>query len=305
MPAEEWAAEVSIDAALVRRVLDVQFPELELEELRLLGEGWDNSVWIVDERWVFRFPRREIAVAPGERQVVLLPRLGPLLPLPIPQPVFVGRPGDDFRWPFFGTPLLPGTEAAQAVSDDAAHGSAAAALAGFLRALHDSALLELEGVDALPFDPMRRADMSFRVPRARARMAELRALRLWDPPAAVEEILAEAEALPPATGLAVAHGDLHLRHLLIGDDGAPSAVIDWDDLCRADPCIDFLLYWSFLPPVARPAFLDVYPVAKERLLRARVLSLFLCGSLAVFARHEGLPALERGCVAGLERTIAG
>ena len=303
MPAEEWAAEVSIDAALVRRVLAAQFPELALGSLRVLGEGWDNSVWIVDERWVFRFPRREVAVAPGERQVVLLPRLGAFLPLPIPQPVFVGRPDDDFPWPFFGAPLLPGNEAAQ-VSNDGAREATAVALAGFLRALHDPALLELDGIDALPFDPTGRSDMSFRVPRARARMTELFALGLWDPPAAVEEILALAEPLPPATGLAVAHGDLHLRHLLIGDDGALSAVIDWDDLCRGDPCIDFVLYWSFLPPAARPAFLDAYPVAEEPLLRARVLSLFLCGSLAVLARHEGLPALERGCVAGLERTIA-
>src|SRR4029077_2913633 len=86
VPAEEWAAEVSIDAALVRRVLAAQFPELDLVCLRLLGEGWDNSVWIVDERWVFRFPRREVAVAPGERQVVLLPRLAPRLALPLPRP---------------------------------------------------------------------------------------------------------------------------------------------------------------------------------------------------------------------------
>jgi aminoglycoside phosphotransferase (APT) family kinase protein len=301
MPAEEWAAEVSIDAPRVRRALAAQFPDLAIESLRLLGEGWDNSVWIVDERWVFRFPRRQVAVEPGERQVVLLPRLGPRLPLPIPRPAFVGRPDEHFPWPFFGSPLLPGREAAAAGPGDA---RAATALAGFLRALHDPSLLELEGVDDLPHDPNRRADMSFRVPRARARMAELRGLGLWDAPAAVDTILGEAEALPPATGLAVVHGDLHLRHLLVGEDGAPSAVIDWDDLCRADPCIDLLLYWGFLSPAARPAFLDAYPVAEERLLRARVLSLFLCGSVAVYARHEGLPGLESGCVAGLERTMA-
>ena len=100
MPADEWAAETAIDAALVRRMLVSQFPELALDSLRLLGEGFDNSVWLVDERSVFRFPRREVAVAPGERQVALLPRLAPFLPLPIPQPVFVGQPDEHFRWPF-------------------------------------------------------------------------------------------------------------------------------------------------------------------------------------------------------------
>jgi aminoglycoside phosphotransferase (APT) family kinase protein len=102
----------------------------------------------------------------------------------------------------------------------------------------------------------------------------------------------------------VAHGDLHLRHLLVGDDGRPTAVIDWDDICRADPAVDLVLYWSFLPPAARPAFRESYPVSDEGLLRARVLSLFLCGALAVYARHQRLRPLERETIAGIERTLA-
>jgi aminoglycoside phosphotransferase (APT) family kinase protein len=304
MPADEWAAEVAVDHALVRRVLASQFPELELGSLRLLGDGWDNSVWLVDERFVFRFPRREIAVAPGEREVVLLPRLAPLLPLPVPEPVFVGQPDDDFPWPFFGAPMLPGREAARIALDDDRRGRAAGPLARFLRALHDPALLELDGVEALPHDPTRRADSAYRSLRMRERADELRRLELWDAPAALEAVLAEAESLPSPTGRAVVHGDLHLRHLLVSDGGEPTAVIDWDDLCVADPSIDLMLYWSHLPPTARAAFRDVYPATEEQLLRARVLSLFLCGSLAVYGRHEGLPALEREAIAGIERTLA-
>ena len=62
VPAREWQADVVVEAGLVRRLLGDQFDELELRSLEPLGEGWDNSVWLVDERWVFRFPRREIAV---------------------------------------------------------------------------------------------------------------------------------------------------------------------------------------------------------------------------------------------------
>lgn len=294
-----------MDEALVRRVLASQFQELELGSLRLLGEGWDNSVWLVDEHFVFRFPRRQVAVAPGEREVVLLPRLAPLLPLPVPEPVFVGQPDDDFPWPFFGAALLPGREAADAAFDDDRRSRAARPLARFLQALHDPALLELDGVDALPHDPMRRADSAYRAARMRERAAELRELGLWAAPPALEAVLADAETLPPATGLAVVHGDLHLRHLLVSDDGEPTAVIDWDDLCVADPSIDLILYWSLLPPAARAGFRDAYPAAEQQLLRARVLSLFLCGSLAVYARHQGLPALEREAISGLERSLAG
>jgi aminoglycoside phosphotransferase (APT) family kinase protein len=300
MPADEWAAEVEVDEALVRRVLAEQFPGLVLDSVRLLGEGWDNFVWVVDERFVFRFPRREIAVPAVERQVELLPRLAPLLPLQIPLPELVGTPSELFRWPFFGAPFLPGREIADVAPGEAARIAAARPLAGFPRTLHS---LELEGASELPVDPMGRADMGFRVGRARARMSELIELGIWEPPERVEQLLEEAAALPPPSGLVVAHGDLHLRHLLLHDDGLPAAVVDWDDLCRGDPSIDLLLYWCFLPPAGRVAFREVYPATDEQLLRARVLSLFLCGALAVFARHRRLPALERECVAGLERTI--
>jgi aminoglycoside phosphotransferase (APT) family kinase protein len=304
VPAREWRAEVTVDAALVRRLLHDQFAELELRSLEQLGEGWDNSVWLVDEQWVFRFPRREIAVPAVARQVALLPRLAPHLPLPIPEPFFTGVPGEGFPWPFFGAQLLRGREAAYASSSDGDRARAARPLGEFLRALHDPALLELPGVDALPVDPMGRADMARRVPMARERLAELSEAGIWDAPPAAEEVVDAAAALPSPSGRAVAHGDLHLRHLLVEDDGTPSAVIDWDDLCVGDPAIDLVLYWSFLPLSARPEFLDVYPVAEDGLLRARLLSLFLCGALAVYGRHEGEPALEREAVAGLERTLA-
>jgi aminoglycoside phosphotransferase (APT) family kinase protein len=305
VPAGEWRAEVAVDAGLVRRLLREQFAVLSLRSLEPFGEGWDNSVWLVDEQWVFRFPRRQIAVPAVARQVEMLPRLAPLLPLPIPEPAFVGRPGSGFPWPFLGAPLLPGREAAQARLGDDERALAARPLAGFLRALHATAPLALEGVDGLPVDPMGRGDMVKRVQMTRDRLVELREAGIWEAPPEVEETLAEAVVLPPPSRSAVVHGDLHLRHLLVAKDGKPAAVIDWDDLCVGDPAIDLVLYWSFLPPAARDGFLAVYPVDDEQRLRARVLSLFLCGALAVYGRHEGERALELEAVAGLDRTVTG
>jgi hypothetical protein len=51
-----WRAEVVVDAALARKLL-AQFPELTVESLRPLAEGWDRTVWLVNEHWVFGFPR--------------------------------------------------------------------------------------------------------------------------------------------------------------------------------------------------------------------------------------------------------
>ena len=110
----EWDAEVTVDGVLVRSLLSEQFPELDARSARLLGEGWDNSVWVVEESWAFRFPRRAIAIPGVEREISVLPRLAPLLPAPIPEPRFVGTPSERFPWPFFGAPLLAGREPADA-----------------------------------------------------------------------------------------------------------------------------------------------------------------------------------------------
>src|SRR6185437_6834136 len=56
-----WSAEVELDEGLVRRLIG-QFPELPVRSLRMLAEGWDNTVWLANERYAFRFPRRRIAI---------------------------------------------------------------------------------------------------------------------------------------------------------------------------------------------------------------------------------------------------
>jgi aminoglycoside phosphotransferase (APT) family kinase protein len=293
----EWAAEVTVDAALARRLIGDQFPELELSSLRLLGEGWDTTVWLVDDKWVFRFPRRSYPVAGLENEIAYLPRLAPLLPLPIPVPTLVGQPSVEFGWPFYGAPFLPGRELADARLDDEARIALGRPLGEFLRALH---AVELDA--ELPVDPVRRADMSFRVPKTIERFAGLEQLGLWEATADAHKLVEAARELPAPQPVAVCHGDLHLRHLLVDGRGAAASVIDWIDLSRNDPGVDFTLYWSTLPPQGRAEFLDAYgPVTDEQLLRARVLSFFLCGTLAVYGEHERLPALKREALDGLKR----
>lgn len=52
----EWSPEIVVEEPLARQLLAAQFPGLELASMRLAGEGWDNTAWLVDERWLFRFP---------------------------------------------------------------------------------------------------------------------------------------------------------------------------------------------------------------------------------------------------------
>lgn len=296
----EWAAEVTVGEALARELIEELAPELELRSLQLLGQGWDMTVWLVDDRWVFRFPRRE-AVIPGlGNEISYLPTLGPLVPLPIPKPTLLGKPTPAYPWPFYGAPFLHGRELAVAGLDDGARAALGRPLGEFLRSLHDTKL------DAeLPLDPFRRADMTFRVPRTRERLAELEQLGLWEAPPAAYEVIESAAELGPPQRTALVHGDLHLRHLLVDDDGHATAVIDWIDLSYSEPGVDLALYWSVLPDEGRAEFRDAYgPISDEQLLFGRILALFLCGTLAVYGHHEGMPMLKQEALSGLERTVS-
>jgi aminoglycoside phosphotransferase (APT) family kinase protein len=81
-------------------------------------------------------------------------------------------------------------------------------------------------------------------------------------------------------------------------------VIDWGDLCLADPAVDLsLAYGAFAGP-ARAALLAAYgPVPPARELAARVLAVSLCAALAEYAADEDRPVLLAESLAGLRRAV--
>jgi aminoglycoside phosphotransferase (APT) family kinase protein len=290
-----WSAEVAVDEDLARKLIGRQFPEVELRSLRRLGEGWDNTVWLADERWAFRFPRRGVAIPGFERELAALPLLAPRLPLPIPAPVFTGEPAEGFPWPWFGAAHIPGGEPL-GLSEPARRGLARP-FARFLRALHSAPI-----PDGMPADPMGRADMQVRVPKTDESLIELENEGLWRTPDSVRRLLEAAHELAPPEPAVVCHGDLHMRHLLVDEQGALTGVIDWGDICRGAPAVDLTLLWSLLPPAGRAEFVAEYGgVRKDQLVRARVLAINLCAVLALYGHHERMEAVEREALLGLER----
>ncbi|HEY2948323.1 MAG TPA: phosphotransferase [Micromonosporaceae bacterium] len=302
--APEWVAEHEITADAAADLIHRQFPALRDAPIEPLATGWDNTVYLVACRWVFRFPRRAVALPGVRRELAVLPRLAERLPLPIPAPELIGEPTPEYPWPFFAARLIPGRELADADLPDAERAGAGATLGRFLNVLHDPALAAEVGGE-LPRDPMRRGDPGARVPKARVRLARLEQRGLWRPDPTVDRLLAGAERVGPPTAAVVVHGDLHSRHLLVAGDGGAAGVIDWGDLCLADPAVDLSLAYAAFAGAARAALLSAYgPVDADRETRARVLALDLCATLADYAAAEGRSALLRESLAGLRRAVA-
>lgn len=323
----EWTPEQEVDAGRAAELIAAQFPALRGLPVVPFATGWDNTVHLVGGEWVFRFPHRAVALPLLARETAVLPRLAGRLPLPVPDPELVGEPSARFLWPFWGARLVPGRELAEAGLPEDRRTPAAAAVGSFLRALHDPALTAsvvsglthhpaaLAGVPGLsadpaaavlPVDPMGRADPGRRSPLTRQRLGRLAERGVWQPDPAVFRLLDDAEPLGPSTTPPVlVHGDLHQRHLLLDDAGRASGVIDWGDVCLADPAVDLSLAYGGFSGPARAALLDAYgPVPPDRAVRARVLALSLSAALAEYAHDEGRAPLLRESLAGLSRAVA-
>jgi aminoglycoside phosphotransferase (APT) family kinase protein len=293
-----WEADlVAVDEALARRLL--RSAGRDARSLRHLSEGWDRSVWVADEELVVGFPRRGLVVPMIEREIALLPRLAPLVPAPIPEPMLVGEPSEEFPWPFYATRFLPGEEAASAPLDDEQRVAVGIDLARFLRALH---AVELDA--ELPVDVNGRADMPGRAEQIRELTARLATGGLWVAPPAVEDLLEAAVALaPPRLGTLV-HGDLYPRNFLV-HEGRLSGVIDWIDLGRSDPAIDLSWLWSAVPPHGRDEVAAAYGgIDEAALLRSRVLAVFFACVILEYAEASGHAALGAFARAAFARTLA-
>jgi aminoglycoside phosphotransferase (APT) family kinase protein len=234
------AAEVVIDAPLVRTLLQDQHPDLAALPLTHPVFGWDNVMFRLGDELQVRLPRRLASAPLILREQRWLPELAPVLPLPVPAPLRVGRPGEGYPWAWSVCTWLPGGPAATTPPRDAA--DAAHALGEFLRALHRPA-----PADA-PYNRFRGVPLVDRDAALHERLEYLgdevdaRAVRdLWT------DCLAAPAWSSPALWL---HGDLHPANVLV-HAGTVSAVIDFGDITAGDPATDLSVAWMMLPPSAR------------------------------------------------------
>jgi aminoglycoside phosphotransferase (APT) family kinase protein len=189
-----------------------------------IDDGYDFEVAIVDDDWVFRFPRRSAVEEALELEIALLPTLAPALPVDVPSfehvsrnPLFVG-----YRF-IRGGPL---------VNEDAE------GVRAFLEALH---ALDASGL------PVERHDW---VEAYRAQCAEFERLVLpfvdADERAQAKRLFGDAETLVDFEPVLI-HADLGPEHLLV-HRGRLAGVIDWGDMRLGDPALDYA--WLLNGPFA-------------------------------------------------------
>lgn len=94
-------AEIEIDETTIKALVHAQFG-LHVTRIAKMGEGFDNVVFLINDTWAFRFPRRKEAVALIEHEILALPLLVGKLTVDIPEPIYIGVPSSMFDYPFYG-----------------------------------------------------------------------------------------------------------------------------------------------------------------------------------------------------------
>lgn len=114
-------------------------PAVPIHSTRLHG-GEFNDILVVNETLIFRFPRRAEYIPAFQREVQLLARLQPFLPLPVPTPIFDSGPAAEVGKVFMGYPLIPGeplsVAALESPENETLLQTLTEQLSAFLHALH-------------------------------------------------------------------------------------------------------------------------------------------------------------------------
>lgn len=282
-----------VTVALVEELLGEQFPDLSSQPVSWLAEGWDNVLFALGDDLVVRLPRRAMASRHALHEHRFLPSLAARLPLAIPAPLRLGRPGRGYPWHWTVVPRLTGAPlcatGGQLTSVDDAE-----RLGAFLAVLHVPA-----PADA-PENPWRGVPLASRDASITERIAALpadlagRAATAWG-----EALLAPVHE-GPALWL---HGDLHAGNVLV-ESGHLSGILDFGDLTSGDPATDLAAAWLLLADAAlAERALTAYGGVDDA-LRARAIGWAVgFGALLATIEDDATPGLRRSGLDALRRML--
>lgn len=290
--AQIWDADVALDEAIARGLIETQFPVLAPARLELLGEGWDNLAYRVNEDFVFRIPRRKLGADLIATEARFLQRVAPLVPVEIPVPEYFGTPAGDYPYAFLGYRYLAGSTGCTRMLTSSAFDVLASDLARFLSSLHAIRLSSELDADA-PGDEIGRTDLAKRLALLFGRFEILiPEISHIDPVAFREFATALSQTAAWRGDPCWVHGDLYARHLLLDDSDRLCGVIDWGDMHRSDPALDLGIAWSYLPARSREIFRAEYgDMDDDTWMRARFNALHYAMALLQYGLDVGDSAL--------------
>ena len=268
---------LTIDTDLVRRLIDAQFPQWRhLPVSPVASGGWDNRTFHLGDEMTVRLPSAAPYALQVEKEHRWLPRLAPLLPLPIPVPLAMGEPAEGYPWHWSVYRWIEGETAKTAEIADIRH--FAVTLADFLIALRE---IDPEGGPAAgQHNFFRGGPLSVYDNQTREALQALQGQLDTQAATTVWEAALGATWHGPPVWF---HGDVAWGNLLV-EDGRLSAVIDFGTSGVGDPSCDLAIAWTFFEGESREAFRSAIAVDDATWARGRGWTLWK--ALITVAGHD-------------------
>ena len=252
-----WTPERELSTSEAASLIRSQFADIPCAKIAPLGEGWDFFVFVVDDVFAFRFPKKAIVDKCVERELLLLDRLPKDLPIAVPRPLFRGKPGAGYPWHFWGYRMLRGEPLPYVRVPEMRRVHIARRVGQFLGILH---AIDGEGLPLSPWDEKDDDD----TPRHVEVRALLEASReVYPAPlfARCTEYLSSPDRVPPdySGDRKQVHADLLADHILVDSRSFQlTGIIDWGDATAGDPAGDFVGIWMWGADAALEASLAAY-----------------------------------------------
>ncbi len=277
-------AELDPKVAIIQRYC----PDLRIQTARFHHTvGQYSQVLIVNEDWIFRFPRYPEIGESFILEIQALEKIQPYLSLPIPNPVYQNIGLDRAEEIFMGYEMIHGaplwTSTLEQITDRSIRKHLARQLAKFLQELHhiphetlglDFPLADQHETFVQMYKDTQNLLFPAMYPEARDRIA-----------AHFEPVLSDLKFLEFTPCLR--HGDFGPSNILYDpEQNTISGIIDFGFLAIGDPAVD-LASAACLGDAFFQELCEYYPVTDEMLSRAR----FYQGT---FALQEALAGLKYG-----------
>lgn len=277
-----WDKTFNITEAMIRTLLKKQFG-LTVDTLTTLGEGFDNSAFLVNSNIVFRFPHRAPALSCMQNEIALLPFYKEKLSFALPDLTYIGEATSEYPYPFVGYQLLAGELLSSRLPSLADNIDFAITLGSWLKELH-----------ALPVQASHLAnikgnqDWRLDIPNRTQIMVEI--LEQYSDnfkdagfdPVLLNDIMESFEHLHILEKQVYVHGDLYAKHIVVDKKGMPAGLIDWGDTHIGHPAIDLSVGVMLFEDDALQAFLDAYGPWDHELLDIAIFRAF-CHALSAYA----------------------
>lgn len=297
-----WDAEWEVNEEQARTLIGRQFPQLSSKQVKRLGYGWDNTVFLIGDEYVFRFPRRTIAIGSIRMEGKLLPKLEAYMTIPYPKPFFYGEASDEYPAPFLGYTYVPGdfpiglTEERRALS--------AEKLAKFLRRLHEFPV-QTALKCGVQKDHRNLTDIASRKVKLEGFLTKMVEHLSSEESVVIQAYISSLQKERVETVNALLHGDLHFKNMLVNENGIVSGIIDWGDLSVGHPACDLSVAYSFLPPYARSVFFETYGGANEETkLLAQLIAVYIPVLIFMQAIDDGNATIAAEAKSNIMRSLS-